>query len=352
MQMKEKHIVGCVLGTAVGDALGLPYEGLPRSRAAKILGCPSRHRFFFGRGMISDDTEHTLMVVQSLIVSSNDEDIFRRALGRRLRFWLATIPAGVGLATLRSIIRMWCGVSPHRSGVFSAGNGPAMRSAILGAALKHRGKMCQLVRASARITHSDPKAEWGALAVALAAQMARQHASVDPEDFRDQLQLLLEEESVEFLGLISAVAVSVNNGDSTKSFASSIGLGRGVSGYVFHSVPVAIHAWLAHQGDFREAVTAVIECGGDADSNAAIVGGIIGSSCGTEGIPPEWISGLADWPCTVGYMARLGRQLSESLESGRPLRPVQQPFVLMLSRNLFFLLVVLFHGFRRLLPPY
>ncbi|HIF05444.1 MAG TPA: ADP-ribosylglycohydrolase family protein [Gemmatimonadetes bacterium] len=58
-----------MLGTAVGDSIGLPYEGLSRGRAEKLLGPPDRHRFFFGRGMVSDDTEHTCMVAQSLIRS-------------------------------------------------------------------------------------------------------------------------------------------------------------------------------------------------------------------------------------------------------------------------------------------
>ena len=55
----EKAIIGCILGTAVGDALGLPYEGLSPTRARKLLGPPDRHRFILRRGMISDDTEHT-----------------------------------------------------------------------------------------------------------------------------------------------------------------------------------------------------------------------------------------------------------------------------------------------------
>ncbi len=61
--MTQDHIIGCILGTAVGDALGLPYEGLSRRRAARMLGPPDRFRFLFRRGMVSDDTEHTCIVV-------------------------------------------------------------------------------------------------------------------------------------------------------------------------------------------------------------------------------------------------------------------------------------------------
>ena len=82
--MAEHHIVGCILGTAVGDALGLPYEGVSRSRVPRLLGSPERHRFLFGRGMVSDDTEHTCLVAQSLISAGNDETFFTRDFARRL----------------------------------------------------------------------------------------------------------------------------------------------------------------------------------------------------------------------------------------------------------------------------
>ena len=57
--MTEDHIIGCILGTAVGDALGLPYEGLSRRRAARMFGPPDRYRFFFRRGMVSDQVTRT-----------------------------------------------------------------------------------------------------------------------------------------------------------------------------------------------------------------------------------------------------------------------------------------------------
>lgn len=43
-------IEGAILGTAVGDAIGLPREGLSRRRAARFYGDELRHRFLFGRG--------------------------------------------------------------------------------------------------------------------------------------------------------------------------------------------------------------------------------------------------------------------------------------------------------------
>ena len=97
--MNRHAIIGCILGTAVGDALGLPYEGVSRQRAPRLLGRPTRHRFCFGRGMVSDDTEHTCMVAQSLIESGDDVDEFIRRVARRLRWWMLALPAGAGKAT-------------------------------------------------------------------------------------------------------------------------------------------------------------------------------------------------------------------------------------------------------------
>lgn len=350
--MAQSHIVGCILGTAVGDAIGLPYEGLSRRRGAKLLGSPDRHRLLFGRGMVSDDTEHTCMVAQSLIASGMDANSFQRSLAWQFHWWLLALPAGIGLATLRSIVRLWIGFGPGRSGVFSAGNGPAMRAAILGAAIDDRETLRELVRASTRITHTDPKAEYGALAVALAAQVACEDGDVAADRYLAELRSALGDEGRELTDLVAGAVTAAGDGKATQAFAESIGLSKGVSGYAYHTVPIAIHAWLAHRRDFRSAVTSVIQCGGDTDSTAAIVGGIVGATVGKDGIPTEWLDGLCEWPRSVEWMERIGAQLDSCIHSGSIDRPLRLPWWGVLLRNLLFMLVVLYHGFRRLFPPY
>src|SRR5262249_44571305 len=140
-------------------------------RARRLFGPPSlRHRFVLGRGMVSDDTEHSCLVGQALLRRPDDADRFARALAWGLRWWLLRLPAGVGRATARGVLKLWAGWPPTRSGVFSAGNGPAMRAALLGACLGGQPeKLRAYVRASSRVTHTDPRAERGALLIALAA---------------------------------------------------------------------------------------------------------------------------------------------------------------------------------------
>jgi hypothetical protein len=168
------------------------------------------------------------------------------------------------------------------------------------------------------------------------------------------LPLLLSDEpaGIELLRLLEQTAASAAAGQSTPEFAASLGLGRGVSGYIYHTVPVAIHAWLRHPRDYRSAVLGVLQCGGDTDTTAAIVGGIVGAAVGKTGIPSEWLNGLLEWPRTVGWMERLGDQLHQAWAGNVPQTPLRLPVYGLLPRNLFFLAVVLAHGGRRLLPPY
>lgn len=348
----QARLTGSLIGTAMGDAIGLPYEGLSRQRGASMLGAPTRQRLFFGRGMVSDDTEHACMTAQALIVSGGDVRLFRKNLASRLRWWLLPLPAGVGLATARAILRLWAGFSPEKSGVFSAGNGPAMRAPIIGAAIDDLQALRPLVRASTRLTHTDEKAEFGALAAALAAHMAARQAQVAGADFLAQLTTLLAGEGGEFLVLMEAAVQSVSQGQTVPQFAAALGQGQGVSGYMLHTLPVVIHAWLTHQNDFRAAIVAIVECGGDTDSTAAILGGIVGAACGAAGIAADWQSGLLEWPRSIRWMERLGSALAQAPVAGVKKRAPELFFPAVLLRNVFFLGVVLFHGFRRLLPPY
>ena len=344
----EDAAVGCLLGTAVGDALGLPYEGVSRRRAERMLGPPDRHRFLVRFGMVSDDTDLSCFVAQSLLESGGDVAVFQRRLARRLRWWLLGLPAGIGLATGRAIFKLWFGFKPASAGVFSAGNGPAMRSPIIGATVEDDKQRIILTRASTRITHTDPKAEQGAQVIALAASLARLGHRIEARAFADRVADLLGSEGTELALLIRGAAESVVAEQSTPEYADSIGLGEGVTGYVMDTVPAAIHAYLSHQEDYRRAVMSVIECGGDADTTAAIVGGIVGAGVGPEGIPNSWISRLRDWPRSTGWIRRLGLAFSADATNRSP--KLFAPAILL--RNLFFLAVVLLHGFRRLLPPY
>lgn len=346
---------GILLGTAVGDSVGLPAEGLSPRRRQRLLPGPWRHRLLCGRGMISDDTEHTLMVAQSLLKHPDDAAAFAGSLAWRLRWWFLGLPAGVGLATARACLKLWLGFPPDRSGVYSAGNGPAMRSALLGAYFREDQDMTErFVTASTRLTHTDPRALTGALAVAKLAAWAVQHAPAEPPsaEFVGDLLAKLAPDDREWGELVGKMLAAWARGDSVAAFASSLGLSGGVTGYVYHTVPVAVYAWLRHYGDFRASLEAALDCGGDTDTVGAIVGALAGGTAGAGGIPEDWIAGIIDLPRSVGLLRNVAFRLGQQKREGQPLGQVRYFWPAVLPRNLLFLIVVLLHGFRRLAPPY
>jgi ADP-ribosylglycohydrolase len=357
---KEGAMVGCILGTAVGDALGLACEGLSRSRQSRMFPEIEGYKLLpFGKGLCSDDTEHTCMLAQSLIETAHfrDPDGMARRLavnfGWRLRFWLLGLPAGIGFATLRAILKLWVGVPVRYAGVYSAGNAPAMRSALIGVCYGHdEPRMRALVRAATRVTHTDIKAQLGAQAVALAAHFAAARTgTVAADEFVRALEPLCEK-NARIIGIMRAMAASVARGEGAASYAESIGCGKGVTGFVYHTVPIALHIWLRRQDDYRGALIEAIRLGGDTDTVAAVVGALVGARVGRDGIPAEWLRDLWEWPRTPAWMEQLGVKLARSCHEQASAGELPLNWVELLLRNVIFIPLVLAHGFRRLLPPY
>jgi ADP-ribosylglycohydrolase len=205
------------------------------------------------------------------------------------------------------------------------------------------------------MTHTDPKAEFGAFAVALAAYMNSETAdySVTPEEFYQRLTgSLIDDSAEEFLALIRSALDSVRAGKTTEEFIVSQGWRKGISGYVYQTVPAVIHAWFRHPNDFREGILEIIRCGGDTDTTAAILGGILGARTGKTGIPQDLLDRLIEWPRSAAWMERVGERLADCMEHGTSGQPLHLFVPGVLLRNILFLVVVLLHGFRRLLPPY
>lgn len=348
----KDRLRGVLVGTAVGDSIGLPAEGLSRKTIEK-LGWNSnwKQRLFFGKGMLSDDTEHTLFVAQSLLAHGNDPIRFQHSLAWKLRLWLLGAPAGIGLATLRAIIRLWFGSSPEKSGVFSAGNGPAMRSAVIGAFFADDKKdLLEFTRRSTEITHCNRKAYVGAVAVSYAASWALKHSMenvADKEEFLSVMRGLTGED--EWRSIVDVMKSAFTENESVCSFASRIGLRKGVSGYIYHTVPVAIYSWIVNYGNFEKTLSDVLDCGGDTDTVGAIAGALAGSAVGESGIPDAWKRGLLEYPRGRCFILKVADALAEK-KTGAACGPVAYFWPALFLRNLFFTVVVLWHGFLRLVP--
>ncbi len=347
MPATDAALHGSLLATAIADALGLPFEGLSNRRIAR-LNAAARFRLLLSRGMVSDDTDHAALVVLALAASAGDPDTFERSLRRGLVRWFLSLPAGIGLATARACIRMCLGI--RQSGVHSAGNGPTMRASVLGAAIDNPTLLLELVTRSTRLTHVDQRAVHGALTVALAARHFRRRPAPVRVEFRAELQDFIADLHPAFVTELNAAldATAID----TPAFAAARGHVRGVSGFIVHTVPVALHAAFAHQDDPVSAALACIRCGGDTDTTASIAAGIVGARTGAAPIDTTLQSSLLDWPRGLSRLQAWSVAAAGALATGA-CRPQRQPaYPLQVARNLFFLSVVLAHGFRRMLPPY
>ncbi len=356
--MNEKNalnnsIEGCILGTAVGDSLGLPVEFLKPSRIPYFLGTELKQNFFLGKGFVSDDTDHACFVAQALCKHFKNPVEFQNQLSWYLRLWLISLPAGIGLATLKSTFKLWLGFSPSNSGVFSAGNGPAMRSPLLGVIYgEDQDLLKDFVKRSTELTHSDPKAFQGALIVALAAYKSSINSNCSGPEFLEEIFLLCPDLDGEFREILTRAVYSSEKNLSLLSFCESEGFKNGVSGYIVHSVCSIIHVWLRKRKQFASAIEEIIFVGGDTDSTAAILGAIIGAGSGKESIPRQWLENLAEWPRNVLFMENLSNSLAMAIESKETRDAPKALWLFSLLRNLIFIGIIIPKALRRLFPPY
>lgn len=343
---------GLILGTAVGDALGLPAEGFGPETISKLGWSNWKHRFVFGKGMVSDDTEHTLFVCQALLCYPDNAKRFKASLAWKLRWWLLALPAGIGFGTLRAIIKLWLFVPLDKSGVFTAGNGPAMRSAIIGARFfDDIDRIKEYAQASTELTHSDPKALVGATAISYAAALAiisTKEQRPDIKSFFESLRLISNLEDNEWSMLIDLMEQTLKDELSVADFARKMNLKKGVTGYIYHTVPVAIYAWLHYYGDFKTTLTEVLNCGGDTDTIGAITGALAGTTVGEDGIPAEWVNNICEWPHSISVLRKVADALA--VQNNRDSKPVRYFWPGIIIRNVIMLIIVLGHVFLRLIP--
>jgi ADP-ribosylglycohydrolase len=325
MDFRER-LTGVLLGTAVGDALGLVCEGMSAKRIARRFGRLDRFHLLGRTGYVSDDTEQSALVAQSLARHPADPALCVRAFRRSLLGWFWRLPWGIGMATIRSSFKIMLGLT--RSGVRSAGNGSAMRAAVVGVFFHDNAeRRREFGAAIAQTTHTDERAVQGALYVA-------ELAAAGPEAAR---KIVTEP----ILGAALDQAIELARRSAPTSEASET---LKTTGYVVHTVPFALYCYLCYGDTPLLALQECISAGGDTDSIAAILGAWLGARHGEPGLPAHLIAELNDGPFGPAHL----RALAAALAAGSP--PPRYSWVRALFRNLALYPVVIFHGFRRIFP--
>lgn len=277
-------------GLGVGDALGemLSHQSTSAIRQLEDNQLPP------GPWFHTDDTEMAISIVSVLKLHG---ELNQEALARRFARRFERDPdRGYGRMTriqLRENITgaKWQETAANAfGGQGSMGNGGAMRVAPLGAYFADDLSRCRAAaRDSAVVTHTHPEGVAGTIAVAVAAAMAFQlreesHSDYVPKFFSEILKLTPETNVRRRILIASQTPGNV----PVSAVAASLGNGSLVTAP--DTVPFCL--WMAahHPHNFARAIAGTISAGGDCDTNAAIVGGIIAAGVPRDGILSEWLN--------------------------------------------------------------
>lgn len=264
-------ILGCIIGGAIGDAMGGPYEGIKPGANLPDNLTPER---------LSDDTQMTLATCEAIFHAGVEPETIAQTF---LKWYRENRFCGIGASTLSSLRALDIGCHwaiAGRGGEYAAGNGAAMRIA----PLAFHVDLCnrQAIRDVVRITHHNDDAYVGALAILYAIS------------FRNQLnQRILGKTIAELPDTAVRDRLMIYNESSDP--IPKIGAKLGASGYVVDSVPLAIYA-AVHVGQlgFEGMIRELILAGGDTDTTCSMAGQVAGAAIGHADIPVHLGQALPD----------------------------------------------------------
>lgn len=349
------RVRGCLLGMAVGDALGAPLEGLSAQQIRTHYGRiknyvdgvqawkrkPYRWR---SRGLYSDDTQQALAICDVLLDARRlDPDRLAEtyiALANP-KGSFAGAHRGIGRSFRQVLGELERGVSPRWSGQVSAGIGAAMRIAPV--ALYHdeddRDALFDSVLRSSIMTHRDIRSIGGALVVAhavrrlvsgeprepsllfrVAADAARDEARIH-EEFGDVV--ISTDRHARALPCAVAHAESVLDLPRDRVLAALVEEAnhhgaeptcrRATMGFPPACIPTCLY-FLLMTDSFEEALTEVVNQGGDTDTTGAILGALAGAHHGVEAIPRRWLDGLQNREGIERRAAALARRSAAGID--------------------------------------
>lgn len=281
-----QRAIGALVGSAVGDALGAPFEferpGLYRSTYPEpVLAGPGEMRGGGGFGWkpaeFTDDTQMALALAESLAASGGFD---ANDLWRRWRAW-ARLAKDVGNQT-RAALAYESHVGAAKkvsdsSGGRSAGNGAVMRNTpvALWTADSSLESLVELAGQQAALTHHDPHNSYGA---AIHGVMVRAGIRGDDVfdaigDAFDVLPAAARERWEPLLSPHWQPDTSAPNGTVWGCLAEAV--------------------WCVRNAfTFEEAIVNAVDIGRDADTVACVAGGIAGARWGVQSIPSRWTTYL------------------------------------------------------------
>jgi len=318
---RRDRIVGGLVGLAVGDALGVPVENEPRAYrdADPVLDMRSGGGWLTGRGLWSDDTSLALCLAESIVLRGFDpEDAGRRSLawldeGR----WTAQGAAfGIGGSTYRALTHIRSGmpaVMAGGRGENDNGNGSLMRilpASIWLSKLPEPARFRAVASYSA-YTHGHPRSLLGCWLHCLVA--SRLLEGYEPAAAVEVAAAEARRLLPTLPGRVAAQAASYSrilDRPLTELTRDDV---RG-SGYVVHCLEAALYC-LVTTSDYSSCALAAVNLGEDADTTAAVAGGLAGLAYGVGAIPHTWRTSIA----RADEISNLAERLSRLVDISAPL---------------------------------
>lgn len=309
MTTRRERAVGALVGLAVGDALGMPTQGLSperiRSTVGRVTGllpAPPDHPIAAGlpAGSVTDDTEQALLLADLLIEDRGRVDPGRFA--GRLAAWEDRMRERgsldlLGPSTRRAVQAVLDGVPPELAGTTGTTNGAAMRITPVGIATAPDDLPALLnrVEEACLVSHATSVAIAGAAAVAAAVS-----AAVDGAPLGDVLALAVAAAAdgarrgtwaagADVASRIAWVLDELAVPGRTDAIPGLVAL-VGTSLATQESVPAAFGMIALHPSDPWAACCAAAGLGGDTDTIAAMAGAIGGAMHGQAAFPPEAVA--------------------------------------------------------------
>lgn len=304
-------VIGACIGTAIGDALGMPAEGKKPETITRLYGTIKTYRtprsardgrpfhHNLSRGMWTDDTQLMLAIGESIVECGkiDYDDIADKHVEayHDKRGW--------GRSTTQAVKNLMEGAVWYDAGVLeAAGNGPPMKIAPLGI-LYGLGCLSEFDFTTAvinisKMTHNDPRP---AIAALIQAKLIAAGINSDLEGnavrkFIEEHQYRGWRDFSSVLGdgdppICEAIRAAVSiNGCAPRYMLDNIG----AKPFVNESCALTIAMVDKYLHSPELCLINLVNMGGDADTTGAMAGAILGATYGYKCFPKRWLRGLED----------------------------------------------------------
>ncbi|KAM7442120.1 hypothetical protein ABFA07_008860 [Porites harrisoni] len=311
------RLYGTIYGNCIGDAIGLLTEFMNKTKAISVYGRQrphleyhmkhkDRHRGKFDTGDWTDDSDQMILILLSLIDNKGKMEPVDYAL--KLKTWSRNgfkelddkTGMGMGSTTRKVLHHPQFLEDPHKaatdvweySGRYLAPNGGVMRTSVLG--IHDFGNIDAVISntmATCKVTHVDPRCIASCVAVTTAIAMMLQGKHLKYSRDYDVEAVIKDAYNYACKTLETTAEAEELKKYMFCTSLDDLQLDESVKiGYTYKCMGAGF--WALRQNNFRTALEAIAYEGGDADTNGAVAGALLGCKLGSSALPPTWLKGL------------------------------------------------------------